>query len=160
MSENLLSLFLTLKKNYKPASSYDLEVIFYPYKNVSHTIRLRKGIIHVRLSDKIKDAPDDLIKAIGTILFDKLFRYKTHASVRKYYARYVNSLVLPAIEPSVRKVSPRYKAKGAYYDLDEIFEISDVISVMSDGRLSEPVEASKVTREEIEIGRASCRERV
>jgi len=34
-------------------------------------------------------------------------------------------------------------------DLDEIFEISDVISVMSDGRLSEPVEASKVTREEI-----------
>ncbi|MFK5978023.1 MAG: ABC transporter ATP-binding protein [Rhizobiaceae bacterium] len=34
-------------------------------------------------------------------------------------------------------------------DLDEILEISDVISVMSDGHLSEPVDAKNVTREEI-----------
>ena len=34
-------------------------------------------------------------------------------------------------------------------DLDEIFEISDVISVMSDGRLSEPVDADNLTREDI-----------
>jgi len=34
-------------------------------------------------------------------------------------------------------------------DLDEIFEISDVISVMSDGHLSKPEDASNMTREEI-----------
>ncbi|MBL4891996.1 MAG: ABC transporter ATP-binding protein [Rhizobiaceae bacterium] len=34
-------------------------------------------------------------------------------------------------------------------DLDEIFEISDIISVMSDGHLSEPMDAKDMTREEI-----------
>jgi len=34
-------------------------------------------------------------------------------------------------------------------DLDEIFEVSDMISVMVDGQLSEPVQASKLTRDQI-----------
>jgi len=34
-------------------------------------------------------------------------------------------------------------------DLDEIFELSDTIAVMYDGRLSNPISASKTTREEI-----------
>ena len=39
-----------------------IEVRFYPYAGLNHTIRARSGRVYVRLSDVCKDAPPDALR--------------------------------------------------------------------------------------------------
>jgi hypothetical protein len=121
MDQRLYSIISELKTHYKPADGYDLRVSYYTYKNVSHTIRLRDGIIYVRISDKLTDAPDETIRAIGIILFDKLFGFKTCKEDRNKYRNYINQFVVPNLPPVKARVARGYSAQGKYYNLDEIF---------------------------------------
>src|SRR5688500_19607353 len=49
-----------------------IEVRFYPYAGLRHTIRLRSGRVYVRLSDICKDSPPDVIRALAWILVARL----------------------------------------------------------------------------------------
>ena len=121
MDSHLNSLLQNIKTNYNSAHTYTLKASFYPYKSINHTIRIRDGVIYVRLSDKMKQAPDEIIKATGKILFDKLFSEKTDLDIRRSYKRYVNQYLLPQLESVKREVSLDYKPCGKYYNLEEIF---------------------------------------
>jgi hypothetical protein len=121
MDSHLHNLLHNIKNNYNSANMYTLKAMYYPYKNVNHTIRIRDGVIYVRLSDKIKQAPDEIISAAGKILFDKLFRVQTDIKIRRSYSRYVNQYLLPQVEPVKRQISPAYTAQGKYYNLEKIF---------------------------------------
>ncbi len=122
MDARLNYIFSALKSNYKPAEQYDLRVSFYKYKNISHTIRLRNGVIFVRISDKLLNAPDETIQAIGYILFDKLFRRKTRKEIRHLYRNYINQYIVPDLPSIEHKVSSAYSSLGKYYNLDNIFD--------------------------------------
>lgn len=124
MDLHLNKLLYTVKTGYNSASVYDLKASFYPYKNISHTIRIREGVIYVRLSDKMKEAPDEIISATGKILFDKLFRIKTTAEIRRSYHEYVNQKILHQLPPVVKRLSKAYCPHGNFYNLEDIF--SDV----------------------------------
>ena len=45
-----------------------IEVRFYPYAGLRHTIRLRSGRVYVRLSDICKDSPPEVLRALAWIL--------------------------------------------------------------------------------------------
>lgn len=122
MDQRLTSIISILKTNYKPAESYDLWVSYYKYKNISHTIRLRSGVIYVRISDKLINAPDETIQAIGCILFDKLFGRKTKKEIRHLYRNYINQCIVPDLQPAKSRASLGYSAVGKYYNLNDIFE--------------------------------------
>jgi len=122
MDERLTRLIKAIKENYPPADKFSLRVSYFAYKNVSHTIRLRDGIIFVRISDKLINAPDEVISALGIILFDKLFRRKSNAVQRGIYREYLNTFIIPDMPASKRKTSENYSAQGRFYDLAEIFE--------------------------------------
>src|SRR6185295_803972 len=49
-----------------------IEVRFYPYAGLRHTIRLRSGRVYVRLSDICKDSPPDVLRALAWILVARL----------------------------------------------------------------------------------------
>lgn len=121
MNSHLNDLLTAVKINYNRASYYDLKATYYPYRNVSHTIRIRDGVIYIRVSDKLKNAPDEIIAAAGKILFDKLFRIQTDAQIRHSYRKYVNQYLLPTIEPQRTKIADVYSAQGNFYNLEEIF---------------------------------------
>ena len=121
MEQRLISIFSILKTNYKPAERYDLRVSYYAYKNISHTIRLRGGVIYVRISDKLTNAPDETIQAIGYILFNKLFGIKTKKEIRHLYRNYINQFIVPDLQQAQSKVSPGYSAIGKYHNLNDIF---------------------------------------
>lgn len=122
MDDRLTKLIGEIKTNYPPADKYSLRVSYFSYKNVSHTIRLRDGIIHVRISDKLQNAPDEIITALGIILFDKLFSRRSNSRQRHIYREYLNTFILPQLPVSKRKVSQDYVAQGKFYNLNEIFE--------------------------------------
>jgi hypothetical protein len=121
MDPHLNQLLHNIKTKYNSAHTYDLKATYYPYRNINHTIRIRDGVIYVRLSDKIKQAPDEIISAAGRLLFDKLFRVQTDIHTRRSYRRYINQHLLHKIEPVKKHLSDAYTPKGQYYDLAEIF---------------------------------------
>ncbi len=118
----LYTLLSKIKMQYPPAEGYSLRVSFYPYKHLSHTIRLRNGVIQLRLSDKLRQAPDEVLEAITVILFDKLFHYQTPKHVRTVYKAYEASLDGALVEVRHRDVTKRYTPHGNYYNLSDLFE--------------------------------------
>src|ERR1051325_9141026 len=66
-----------------------IEVRFYPYAGLHHTIRVRSGRVYVRISDIFKNAPTDVYRALAFILVAKLLSKKTpevHERVYRVYA--------------------------------------------------------------------------
>ena len=52
----------------------EVDVRYYPYAGLNHTIRLRSGRVYVRLSDGFKSAPLNVHRALAIILVSKLLR--------------------------------------------------------------------------------------
>lgn len=62
----------------------EIEVVFYPYIGINHTIRLRKGRIFVRLAEICQSAPLNVQRALAFILVAKLLRKKFRPPRRKF----------------------------------------------------------------------------
>src|SRR5256885_12985543 len=68
-----------------------IDVRFYPYAGLNHTIRLRSGRIYVRLSDIFRDAPANVQRALAFILVAKLLRRRTPQMHERVYRDYATS---------------------------------------------------------------------
>lgn len=103
----------------------EINVEFYSYIGIKHTIRFRNGRIYVRLSDMCRELPFLAHKALAFILVAKLLKKKVPPQARKIYSQ---SISKPEIQQqSVENRRARGKkiitsAKGEFYDLDEIFD--------------------------------------
>jgi SprT-like family protein len=103
----------------------DFRVEFYAFANVNSTIRLRDGVIHVRISDLLEGAPETVIEAIAHILLAKIYRKPIESLHAVRYRRYVSSHDMTAKAHLVRQVRGRKRidsARGFHYDLEEVFE--------------------------------------
>jgi hypothetical protein len=98
---------------------------FYPFTNVNNTIRLREGIIHLRISDLLEGAPDNVIESIAHILLAKVYKKPIENAHATRYRRYVSSHDMSSKAHLVRQVRGRKRIdspKGNVYNLDTIFE--------------------------------------
>jgi SprT-like family len=103
----------------------EFKVEFYAFANVNSTIRLRDDVIHVRISDLLEGAPETVIEAIAHILLAKMYHKPIESLHAVRYRRYVSSHDIATKAHLVRQVRGRKRigsAKGAFYDLEEIFE--------------------------------------
>jgi hypothetical protein len=102
----------------------EIRVAFYPYVGLNNTIRLRQGVMHVRLSDLLKTAPPPVLDAIAAILLGKLFKKPISDVHERTFREYAHS-------PAVRNAAERLRRErgfkfvsepqGAHYDLVELF---------------------------------------
>lgn len=102
----------------------EIEVRFYPYVGINHTIRLRGGKIFVRLAEICQDAPLEAQRALAFILVAKLLRKKVPPLVAQIYQSYVKSREMQAKAVENKRAKGRKiitSSKGEVYDLDEIF---------------------------------------
>ena len=105
-------------------SEHEIEVRFYPYARLNHTIRVRSGRVYVRLSDILKDAPPEVVRAIAWILVARLLGKRVPTIHDRVYRDY-------SLEPSVMRSSDLARrgrgrkmistAQGEVYDLDRMF---------------------------------------
>ena len=101
-----------------------IEVRFYPYAGLRHTIRLRSGRVYVRLSDICKDAPPEALRALAWILVARLLGKRVPTIHDRVYRDY-------SLTPSVMRSSDLARrgrgrkmissAQGEVYDLDRMF---------------------------------------
>ncbi|HEX8353108.1 MAG TPA: SprT-like domain-containing protein [Pyrinomonadaceae bacterium] len=104
----------------------EVDVRYYPYAGLNHTIRLRTGRVYVRLSDVFKGAPVGVHRALAFILVSKLLRRR---SAPPFYARVYRDY---AFSPEVLRASDLARrqrgrkmissAQGRVYDLGRMFQ--------------------------------------
>ncbi|HEX8128714.1 MAG TPA: SprT-like domain-containing protein [Pyrinomonadaceae bacterium] len=102
----------------------EIDVRFYPYAGLNHTIRSRSGRIHVRISDIFRDAPPNVQRALAFILIAKLLRRPTPEFHERIYRDYAFS---PKIQRDADMEGLRRGRKtvstsrGSYHNLDRLF---------------------------------------
>jgi hypothetical protein len=102
----------------------EVEVKFYPYAGLHHTIRLRSGRVYVRISDIFKDAPLNVHRALAFILVAKLLRKRTPEVHDRVYRDYAcTPQVLRASDLARRRRGRKIisSSKGLVYDLNKMF---------------------------------------
>lgn len=102
-----------------------IEVAFYPYVGINHTIRIRDGRVFVRIGEICREMPLAAHRGLAHILAAKLYRKKVPAAANEVYSNYIKS-------PEIREKAADTKrergrkvvttSKGNVYDLDEIFD--------------------------------------
>jgi len=117
----------------------DTDVRYYPYAGLNHTIRLRSGRVHVRLSDIFKTAPMGVQRALAFILVAKLLRRRTPPFYERVYRDYACSPdVLRASDLARRQRGRKMisSAQGRVYDLGRMFQRLN--QRFFDGQLEQP----------------------
>lgn len=103
----------------------EISVSFYKYIGINHTIRVRNGIVFVRIADICREMPLNEQKALAFILVAKLLRKRVPFEARKIYSNYIKQQEIQTKAKENRKTHGRKiitSAKGDFYDLDGIFE--------------------------------------
>ena len=103
----------------------EFQVDFYAFANINSTIRMREGVMHVRVSDLLEGAPETIIRALAHILLAKIYRKPIQPLHATRYRRYVSSHDMTTKAHLVRQMRGRKRiesASGQVYDLDEVFE--------------------------------------
>jgi hypothetical protein len=129
MTENLSQ----IKNFYKEAfeafdasrKPLEIEVRFYPYIGINHTIRVRSGKVFVRIAEICRDMPLSRQKALAYILVAKLLRRKVPPAARRIYSDFIKTEEIRDKATANKRQRGRKiisSAQGDFYDLDEIFD--------------------------------------
>jgi len=101
-----------------------IEVKFYPYAGLHHTIRVRAGRVFVRISDLFRSAPPEVIRALAYLLVARLLSRKAPRDHERVYRSYAFSPEVLRASDLVRKRRGRKvvsTSAGRIYDLERMF---------------------------------------
>jgi hypothetical protein len=122
----LLSILHRAYRDLRPRAPLpEFHAEFFPFANINNTIRLRQGVVKVRISDLLEGAPDDVLYAIAHILLAKLYRKPIDAALARRYRRHCGRRDLNAKAHLVRQLRGRKQIqgpRGSVYDLEAIFD--------------------------------------
>lgn len=122
------------------AGQTPLTIEFYPYVGVSSRIRRRYGALFVRISDVLRDAPDEFQRALAQILIRKLYRRRVSERDLRIYRDYLKQTAVHEKSIENRRARGRKvitSAQGAWYDLNEIFDFLNQLYFR--GEMEKPV---------------------
>jgi hypothetical protein len=106
-----------------------IDVRFRRFTSLNTTIRLREGMLQVRLSDLLEASPESVHHAIAHILLAKLYRKPIGAAQADRYKRYVSSEAVARGAEHIRITRGRKRISthlGRIYDLHEVFDTLNV----------------------------------
>ncbi len=102
----------------------EIEVRFYPYAGLHHTIRVRSGRVYVRLSDICKGGPPEVVRALAFVLVARLLGKRIPDVHKRVYQDYsVTSEVMRSSDLARRRRGRKVisSAQGEAYNLDKMF---------------------------------------
>lgn len=103
----------------------EIEVRFYPYIGINHTIRVRNEKVFVRIAEICDKMPPNAQKALAFILVAKLLRKKVPPPAREIYSNFIKTQEIRDKATENKKTRGRKiitSAQGDFYDLDKIFD--------------------------------------
>lgn len=130
-------LFSELLYTIDDKKKYHVTAVFYNTKSIRHTIQLRRKHIQVKIAQSFREAPEQILKILGLILYSKLFHFKIVTQTRRTYRQYVEDSILPNHKTPSRKPSKKYQAQGNYFNLNHVFD--DINRAYFHSQLRKPV---------------------
>lgn len=103
----------------------NIEVTFYPYVGLNHTIRVRSGKVLVRISEVCRTMSGLGHEALADILVAKLLNKRVPKEANQAYNNSVKADDIQQKNSHVKKTRGRKiitSSKGEIYDLEEIFD--------------------------------------
>lgn len=100
-------------------------VEFYPYANLTHTIRLRDDVAYARLSDVLRDAPLGVLEAAAALLLARLYRRRVPRQLARTYREFTLASDTRRHLLRVRRRRARrveHAPRGAHHDLAPLFD--------------------------------------
>lgn len=100
-------------------------VEYHPYADLTHTIRLREDIAHVRLSDALRSAPVNFMEAAAALLLGRLYRRQVGKEFLEAYRKYSYAPSVRRKLLALRRIRARkaeHRPAGAHHDLAPLFE--------------------------------------
>jgi hypothetical protein len=126
VSAALIAIFEEEYRELRPrAPMPGFDVRFRRFTSLNTTIRLRDGVLHVRLSDLLEAAPESVHRAIAHILLAKIYKKPISAASADRYRRYVSSEAVARGAEHIRQTRGRKRISspiGRHYHLEEVFE--------------------------------------
>lgn len=121
-----------IKKYYEEAFRFfsndnplpNIDVRFYPYVGINHTIRVRVGNVFVRLAELSEFAPLEVHQALAFILVGKLLRRKIPPHIVKLYREFTKTQEIQTKAIENKRANGRKiitTSSGEVYDLEKIF---------------------------------------
>ena len=92
----------------------EIEVSFYSYIGINHTIRVRNAKVFVRIAEICREMPLNAQKALAYILVAKLLRKKVPPQARQVYSSFVKS---QEIQTQAQE-NKRTRGKKSYYFIE------------------------------------------
>jgi hypothetical protein len=111
----------------------------YPYANLSLTLRLRRDVAHVRLSDILHKAPVPVIEAAAAILLGQMYRRRVPRELRDVYRQFSLAGATRRHIARVRRKRARridHQPAGCAHDLEPMFV--SLNAEYFEGRLRQP----------------------
>lgn len=108
----------------------EIDVRFYPYIGINHTIRVRNNKVFVRLAEICREMPLNAQKALAFILVSKLLRKKVPPEAGKIYSNFIKTREIQTKAAENKRAKGRKvitSAKGEAYDLEKIFERVNIL---------------------------------
>ena len=112
LNQIISNVSLNLGFRYKVVSDY------YPYKSIKNTARVKKGVLYVRVSDKLQDVPYEVKEALAYVLLSKIKGIRVAPRYKRAYNDYIHYII---INESFENTKGVHEPTGSYFDLDEIF---------------------------------------
>lgn len=100
-------------------------VEYHPYADLTHTIRLREDIAHVRLSDVLRSAPVSFMEAAAALLLGRLYRRDVGKEFLEAYKKYSYAPSVRRKLLALRGIRARraeHRPAGTHHDLAPLFE--------------------------------------
>ncbi len=116
---------LSAKLQQEAGSREPIFVSFYPYSGIRHTIRFRKLAYHIRLSDVLAEAPEEVLHAISAHLLMKIRRRKSPPELLAPYENYIRSLELHQLHKELKRKRgrvPHHAPQGNSWNLEPLFQ--------------------------------------
>jgi hypothetical protein len=117
-----------------------IDVSFYPYIGINHTIRIRDSVVFVRIGDICRDMPQQGQKALAYILVAKLLRKRIPSKARAVYSKYIGATEIREKATENKRARGRKvitSARGAAYDLEAMFD--EINAAYFQGAMKKPV---------------------
>jgi predicted metal-dependent hydrolase len=117
-----------------------IDVEFYPYVGINHTIRVREGRVYVRVGEICRDMPLSAQRALAYVLVSKLYRRRAPKELRELYSDYIKTEHIRERATESKRTRGRKivsGTEGEAYDLDKIFDRLNIKHF--DGKLPKPV---------------------
>lgn len=95
-------------------------ITFYPYTTIKHTIRKRRNIFYVRLSDLVQNENEEIINAIAFILISKIEKLQCPREQYELYKNYTCKKEVVDNRKAIRKIRAKEilpNPIGIFYDL-------------------------------------------